>query len=231
MPRHAAALSFNPNHPRTAAPPRPSPLPSTLRHAPRSRPPLPAFCHSIPLCLLFQSPPHSIPELHSQSSPAIMLPSVAVALVLLAASIPASDAQVRPGCIRKYQCPRRGSNQCGLYYVCSESAKPKPPYTLQACDTCAFRDNVKAYAQVCNYATGRCSKNVIDGKPCTADAQCGKTGEFKCLVNKNSKANPKAKRCCRSKCPPGLCGYGKSPATYLNACGTKITCPGVCPKK
>ncbi|CAI5484795.1 unnamed protein product [Closterium sp. Yama58-4] len=145
-------------------------------------------------------------QIHRPSSPAIMLPSVAVALVLLAASIPASDAQVRPGCIRKYQCPRRGSLQCGLYYVCSDSANPKPPYTLQTCDTCAFRDNVKAYTQVCNYLTGRCNKNLIDGKPCATDAQCGTTGEFKCLVNKNSKAKPKSTRCCRTKCPPGLCG-------------------------
>ncbi|CAI5993426.1 unnamed protein product, partial [Closterium sp. NIES-65] len=97
----------------------------------------------------------------SPASPAIMLPSVAVALMLLAASIPASDAKVRSGCIRNYQCPRRGSNQCGLYYVCSNSANPKPPYTLQTCDTCAFRDNVNAYAQVCNYETGRCNVNKI----------------------------------------------------------------------
>ncbi|CAI5493355.1 unnamed protein product [Closterium sp. Naga37s-1] len=119
----------------------------------------------IPVCRSPRQGHPSLPESHSPASLAIMLPSVAVALVLLAASIPASDAQVRPGCIRKYQCPRRGSNQCGLYYVCSDSANPKPPYTLQTCDTCGFRDNVKAYTDVCNYLTGRCNKNVIDGKP------------------------------------------------------------------
>ncbi|CAI7810574.1 unnamed protein product [Closterium sp. NIES-53] len=91
--------------------------------------------------------------------------------------------------------------------------------------------SVNAYAQVCNYETGRCNVNIIDGRPCATDKQCGASGQFKCLVNKNSKAKPQAKRCCRDKCPPGLCGYGKAPPTYLNACGTRITCPGTCPKK
>ncbi|CAI5525928.1 unnamed protein product [Closterium sp. Naga37s-1] len=159
--------------------------------------------HAMPSIPYPRAPPAPKPptphQFHSPSSPAIMLPSVAVALLLLAASVPASDAKVRSGCIRNYQCPRRGSNQCGLYYVCSTSANPKPPYTLQTCDTCAFRDNVNAYAQVCNYETGRCNVNIIDGRPCATDKQCGASGQFKCLVNKNSKAKPQAKRCCRSR--------------------------------
>ncbi|CAI5971961.1 unnamed protein product, partial [Closterium sp. NIES-65] len=191
-PRSAA---LKPTSPPNVAPGIPPPAPSIPFH------PIPSH-----LCVAagpFISPNifkaiHRYRNLRSSSpaSPAIMLPSVAVALMLLAASIPASDAKVRSGCIRNYQCPRRGSNQCGLYYVCSNSANPKPPYTLQTCDTCAFRDNVNAYAQVCNYETGRCNVNKIDGKPCATDKQCGPSGQFKCLVNKNSKAKPQAKRCC-----------------------------------
>ncbi|GJP59060.1 hypothetical protein CLOP_g7139 [Closterium sp. NIES-67] len=139
-------------------------------------------------------------------------------------------AQVRPGCANKYQCPKRETRQCGVFYNCMPGSTANiEKASITVCGSCSYNEPKAAFASVCNFQYGRCVPNTIDGKVCTAPAQCTAPGvtEFSC---RPVKSNKKLSRCCRTKCPPGMCGARKKPLKYTNACGEQIVCPGVCPQ-
>ncbi|CAI5468864.1 unnamed protein product [Closterium sp. Yama58-4] len=157
-----------------------------------------------------------------------------LSLLIVLVSAQFAYGQIRlNSCMPKDKCPDRKSKLCGLYATCRTLRSALPDNYL--CDECAAYDLKKMPASSCNYTTGRCLANKIAGKSCTAkmfNSVCDKKEPaFSCQKVEGvpvTKKTPQAYRCCRSTCPPGLCGKGSKPIQWRNQCNVLIDCPSAC---
>ncbi|GJP35220.1 hypothetical protein CLOM_g19729 [Closterium sp. NIES-68] len=154
----------------------------------------------------------------------------ASALVALLCTALCAVAQLRPGCIQKYTCPQRTTRLCGVWKTCNVVSDWNQVDSYVVCDNCAYLPKFDAPEATCNFKYGRCMNNTIDGKTCKKGDKCGDPN-FKCMPINGYGGVSIPHRCCRTTCPPGLCGTGNKTLNYRNLCGYTMNCPTNCPEE
>lgn len=161
-------------------------------------------------------------------------------LVVALASVKLSDAApITSYCIDKklkMGCPAyKGTpgQKCGFISICTTTGKPQSNLAM-VCSFCGPVPPNASALRKCNFQTGICQVNNGEGGPCNPKgppaAGCKAFGTTCLPVIGEKRAGAAKFRCCRTKCPPGLCGAGSQTTFWTNECNQKILCPGTCPK-